>query len=435
MPIERCCETSAIPEHGGRAARAVAVILVMALAGCAAPWQPAPPPQPAAPSAAAQAAPAPAAEPAPAPAEPAPPTPLPFDEAVLKAADALLAGARPAAGQPARRPLVIDPLIDGVTGFQAAATRSMESRIVDLVRSRHPHLEVREFTTASLAEGPLVLVGSLTGVDQAGRVQPRPEAYRIWLVLADLKSGKIVEKGTAHAIPQGVDLTPAAFFNDSPGWARDRYVDAYLRTCAGKAGDPIDPAYLEGIGTAALIGDAIEAYDAGRYEEALGLYQRAASTPAGNQLRVHNGLYLANWRLGRHEEAAAAFARLVDYGLASRNLSIRFLFRPGTTELAAVGLAQPYDMWLEQLARGSARRSACLEVTGHTSSTGAASRNEQLSVQRAEQIRSMLAARAPELDGRTIASGAGSRENIVGTGRDDATDALDRRVEFEVLGC
>ena len=34
---------------------------------------------------------------------------------------------------------------------------------------------------------------------------------------------------------------------------------------------------------------------------------------------------------------------------------------------------------------------------------------------------------------RMIAIGVGGREPLVGTGRDDATDALDRRVEFRVV--
>jgi len=38
---------------------------------------------------------------------------------------------------------------------------------------------------------------------------------------------------------------------------------------------------------------------------------------------------------------------------------------------------------------------------------------------------------AKALDRRLITRGAGSRELIVGTGRDDASDALDRRVEFK----
>ena len=39
------------------------------------------------------------------------------------------------------------------------------------------------------------------------------------------------------------------------------------------------------------------------------------------------------------------------------------------------------------------------------------------------------------LRGRIVATGKGSREMIVGTGRDDASDALDRRVEFKTAKC
>jgi hypothetical protein len=334
-----------------------------------------------------------------------------------------------------RRALVIDPLIDGVTGFQAAATRSMQSRIVDLVRDKYPQFEARKFTKASIDEEPLVLVGSLAGINKAGEVQPRPEVYRIWLVLADLRSRRIVGKGTARAVVEDVDLTPTAFFNDSPGWEKDRYIDAYLKTCGGKVGDLIDPVYLDGILTAVLVSEAIEAYNAGHYREALDRYVSAASMPAGDQLRVHNGLYLANWRLGRHGEAAEAYGRLVDYGLRRKSLGIRFQFEPGSTAFGPPEVAEPYPMWLEQIALRSARSGVCLEITGHTSPTGSAALNERLSLLRAERVRSRLEAEAPELRGRTITNGVGSRENIVGTGRDDATDALDRRVEFKVISC
>lgn len=363
---------------------------------------------------------------------------LPFNEAVLLAADKLFAEAQLPAGQSralGKHVLVIDPLIDGATGFQSSATRSMQSQIIDLVRTKYRQFEVRDLTTASLAEAPLVLVGSLAGVDKAGKITPRREAYRIWLVLADLRSGTIVGKGVARAAVEGIDLTPTSFFEDSPLWAKDRYVDAYLATCGGKVGDPIDPTYVDGILTAAMIGDAIEAYDAGRYQEALDLYASAAATPAGDQLRVHNGLYLANWKLGRSQEAADAFGGLVDYGLRHENLAIRFLFKPATTLFWPPELAKLYPMWLEQLALGARRRGACLEITGHTSPSGSVVINDRLSLLRADYVASRLRSVAPELEGRMIANGVGSRENIVGTGTDDATDALDRRVEFAVLAC
>src|SRR4029434_4913747 len=69
------------------------------------------------------------------------------------------------------------------------------------------------------------------------------------------------------------------------------------------------------------------------------------------------------------------------------------------------------------------------------SRTGPEPLNERLSLRRAEYIQERLEADAPPLRNRTITSGKGSRENLVGSATDDARDALDRRVEFKVIGC
>ena len=157
---------------------------------------------------------------------------------------------------------------------------------------------------------------------------------------------------------------------------------------------------------------------------------------AGNQFRVHNGIYLANWKLGRRPQAEAAFARIVDYGLEHRRLAVKFLFRPGSTAfITDQKLSGPYPVWLKTIAAQTTRIGSCLEVTGHTSPTGPEPLNERLSLLRAEYVKSQLEAASPALAARTIASGVGSRQTLVGNGRDDASDALDRRVEFKVIGC
>ena len=69
------------------------------------------------------------------------------------------------------------------------------------------------------------------------------------------------------------------------------------------------------------------------------------------------------------------------------------------------------------------------------SATGAAAINERLSLLRAEEVKRRLEAESPALSGRLLARGAGSSDMKVGNGRDDASDALDRRVEFVVLDC
>ena len=90
------------------------------------------------------------------------------------------------------------------------------------------------------------------------------DAYRICLALADMKTKTIISKGVARALPEGIDPTPAAFFNDSPVFAKDASTDSYIKTCQGtKVGDNVDQAYADRIVVASLVNDGIEAYDAG----------------------------------------------------------------------------------------------------------------------------------------------------------------------------
>ena len=50
-------------------------------------------------------------------------------------------------------------------------------------------------------------------------------------------------------------------------------------------------------------------------------------------------------------------------------------------------------------------------------------------------VRERLERESATLSKRLRASGVGFSENLIGTGADDASDALDRRVEFKVVAC
>ena len=368
---------------------------------------------------------------------------LPLDEATVALADSTLLRAQlPPPGPSGRHLLVIDPLIDRATGAETATTRAMERRIVTLVRDRHPQFELRPFSTANLDEKPLILLGSIAPVAEAGTrtnvtVPGRPPAYRIWAVLADLGTGRVVAHEEAWVRTDEVNPTPAAFYRDSPVWTADGAAAAYLRTCALFPPDAIDPGYLRAIRVQALVADGIRAYEDGRHRDALASYQEArALAPADQQLRIRNGLYLANQALGRGREAEEAFGSVVDYGLERGRLAVKFVFRPGSTAFwPDPAISGPYSMWLRQIAARTAERPACLEIEGHTSPTGPASLNERLSLARAERVRARLVAQRPALRDRLDAEGVGSRETVVGTGADDASDVLDRRVEFEPRSC
>ena len=160
--------------------------------------------------------------------------------------------------------VVIDPLIDAVSGMESQQTRLMEKRIVDLVKEKYPQFEVQPFNVASVAKLPIVLVGTFTPIDSKNQVRTTREQFRICLALADLSSGKILSKGVARSQLEGIDSTPTSFYRDSVVWSgEDPAINGYVKTCqATKPGDPIDPVYLQRIATAALVNEAIDLFEA-----------------------------------------------------------------------------------------------------------------------------------------------------------------------------
>jgi outer membrane protein OmpA-like peptidoglycan-associated protein len=365
-----------------------------------------------------------------------PPLPpiLPFDQAVANAANTVFTAA-PAGSYR----VVIDPLVDGVSGYGSRATEGIQAQVTDLVQRQYPRFSIEKFSPDALKESPLVLVGTFTPVNGQNQTTGPREAYRFCLVLADLKTGKVIAKGVARSQLASVDTTPTTVFRESPVWTADPATQAYISTCqATKVGDPINKEFLDGLRTASLISQGDQAYNAGQYQSALSLYTAAKATPAGDQLKAYNGIYLARLKTTPGPEADTAFGDAVSYGLRRNRLAVKFLFQPGSTQFYRdPQLSGQYPVWLEQIAQRTSQQTAkdnsCLEVTGHTSRTGSQQINEQLSLQRANYVKGQLERDAPQLNGRLTANGAASSQMMVGTGKDDLSDALDRRVEFKPM--
>lgn len=359
---------------------------------------------------------------------------LPFDEAVVVATDALVAQTQTLPGFLAKveakvnkRPVVLDPTLDAGTGQQTAATQRLDQLATERMTSKFEQIEVLPFRAANLTRSQYLLTGTLSREQRS---------YRIALALTDLKSGNVVAQSSAVARGDGVDMSPLPYYRDSPVLVKDKVIEGYVRTSASKPGQKADPTYLERIATATVINEATALYNAEKYQEALGQYRSALATPAGEQMRVLNGIYLTNVKLGRTAEAEQAFGRVVALGIAYNELGVKFLFNPGGTEFwSDQKVSGAYGMWLRQIAKESANAKVCMDIVGHTSRTGSESVNDALSLRRAAAIKQRLGAESAELVNRTKAQGMGFRQNIVGSGSDDAVDALDRRVEFKIVSC
>ena len=366
---------------------------------------------------------------------------LPFEQAVAQATDglagqtqklpALLARVESRLG---KRSIVLDPMLDATTGQQTAATTLLERRVVTRLTTNFDQFEILPFQSANLARAQYLLTGTMTRVANDGSARKR--ALQINLALTDMKSGTVVAQASALAQDEGLDHTPLAYYRDSPVLVKDKVIEGYARTSATPPGRAGDAFYLERIASAALINEATTLYNQERYVEALGQYRSALATPTGEQLRVLNGIYLASAKLGRTQEAEQAFGRVVALGIAYNELGVKFLFNPGSTDFwSDPRVSGAYPMWLRQIARESTAARVCMNIVGHTSRTGSEATNDALSLQRANAIRQRLGGEAAALAGKTRTTGMGFRENIVGSGTDNAVDALDRRVEFKIVPC
>ena len=416
MPTRYPCATAAVPSRPGWLL-VVATAAAALLGACTAP-------QP-------QVAERPAAGPPSTDAQP-------FDAAMNNLATALVAHARLDPSE--QRVLIVDPPVDQTTVRHSAVTRDVERRIVNAVDQHFPNLQPAPLAENSLERQPVMVLSCMIPVTGPGETKAdlggAARTYRIWASLSDTRTNKIISSETVWVRAEDVDTTPTKFFRDSPVWAMDRSMRAYLKVCGGKPGETMDPAYLSGMGTSAVVNQATAAYEAGRYPEALASYTEASRLPGGDQMRVWNGAYLTNVALGRRQAAEEAFGKMVDAGLAQGKLAVKFVFRPASVQFwPDPAVSGQYPAWLRQIAQRSAARKACLLVVGHSSPTGTPAANEVLSERRAQFVRGQIVRRVMALRARTEARGRGASEPLVGTGKDNASDLLDRRVEFEPRAC
>src|SRR4029079_6951626 len=92
------------------------------------------------------------------------------------------------------RELVIDPLIDANTGQQTNATVQMGAQLAGLITRRVPAWNVQPLTRAALAARPLLLIGTRTPINSKAVKDENADAFRICLVLIDLRTNKLVAK-------------------------------------------------------------------------------------------------------------------------------------------------------------------------------------------------------------------------------------------------
>lgn len=339
-----------------------------------------------------------------------------------------------APAEPATRLAVIDPFIDAQTGFGTDATRRLQQDLGTRMAEAAERLQTEPMTPGNLVGSDFVMSGAISFDPRDN--DPSTRLYRILVSLVNARTGALVAKAAAWLSERSLDMTPLASFQESPLYLNDRHTASLLNTVRLPVGHESDSRYYQHLPVSAVLADAQRAFADGQYTDALAAYQRAEALPEGKSMKTYSGMYVTQRKLGKAADAERAFDQLLKVALDEDRLAIRFLFRVNSIDFVAdAALAEQYRMWIRLMAQEFVQRNTCLDILGHSSRTGTDAYNDMLSLRRAEAVRQQLRTAHAGTAALTRAVGRGSRENLVGSGTDDARDAVDRRVELRTISC
>lgn len=321
--------------------------------------------------------------------------------------------------------MVVDVFFNEQSAEVSSAGKGLQTRMIELLKRGTPPFPSLPLGGASLQKSRWVVIGSYKLEPQSSTTATR--WVKISTETKEIQTDTVLAKAEAFVDAQQFRTNePLRFYKDAP---------MYM-TSVRKSSKATPQTLAERLAIDAKLADARNLYDSGDYSGAERLFSEVNASTKGINMVALSGLYQSQFRLNHLAEAEASFGRLVLAGLETGNLSVKFLFKVNSTDfLPNSELAGQYPLWLRQIAQQLSTQDKCLAVNGHASKSGSAELNERLSRQRAERIVLQLRRAKPELNGRLQAVGKGFKENIVGTGTNDALDAIDRRVDFELTAC
>lgn len=260
--------------------------------------------------------------------------------------------------------------------------------------------------------------------------KPDDSWFKVNLVFNN-KEGENKGLATFRINARHFDPTPSRFFQQSPIFYGGHIKKAVLTDARPTPDHKVR--YL--IEKEAKNDRGIVAYEAGQYASSQKIFREVAAEEDGNLLAL-SGVYQSSLALGEKKEADIALDQMIDAGIKQGALSFKFLFRVRSAAFRDdFEISEHYTHWISRVASRLSKTDKCLRIEGHASHTGSPEFNEGLSRKRAERVAQLLIQESPELRSRIKSFGLGFSKNIVGSGTDDATDAIDRRVEFVLVPC
>ncbi|MCB1887492.1 MAG: OmpA family protein [Rhodocyclaceae bacterium] len=303
--------------------------------------------------------------------------------------------------------------------------------LLDL-RQSMPTTTIARLEEAGDQSSALMLHG-VVSYEPGGREGEESSWFKIDYAVRTYPDAEVLLNGSALVNARHFDATPTRFYKDAPIYfAAEQKKDLVALASAERA----DASMQQRMRRSLAYESARGAYERQQYDVAAKRFAEILETGDGRDLLALSGRFQSLWKLGQQDAAETAFGQLIDVAIARNALSIKFLFAVQKDDFDRRSeLYRQYPMWIRQVARGMQESGRCFEIKGHSSHTGTAAYNDALSSARAQRVLRYMTSAQPQLASRVSARGYGFRENIIGSGSDDAGDAIDRRVDFAEVGC
>jgi outer membrane protein OmpA-like peptidoglycan-associated protein len=332
------------------------------------------------------------------------------------------------------RPAGFVPVEEFVSTQSAEITvsgRTLQAQLIEALGKTMAPTKFAPLTGVSATGAQWALLSNYSTPRPDERLAQPGNWVRLQVAMIQSSSGKVLTRITTYLDASQFNAEPTQFFKDAPMYL----TDARHRQRVG-AMDTQAPQSIEGLLLAqSALNEAIAAYEAGRYDDAERGFIKVKAMATDNRGAL-SGLYQTYWKTAKRTEAEQAFDDLIGASIDSDSIAVKLLFRLGAaTFVDTADLAAQYRVWLKSIGQVTTAKDRCVDVIGHASKSGTAELNDRLSLQRAESVIATIAQTARDARNRFKASGRGFQETIVGNGANDATDAIDRRVEFKVRSC
>ncbi|RJR20285.1 MAG: hypothetical protein C4581_03645 [Nitrospiraceae bacterium] len=335
----------------------------------------------------------------------------------------------PVTRQKELKKIVIDPFIDMESGYPVKANARIAEIMSEEIKKRFEITGSMEPDNLEVSE--YVLNGMVT-LDRGKTGQGH--RYKVYGTVFEKSSGKVLASSSVWV--NRFDTTPMDIYKDSPVFLKGENYRELASSVKKAPDETVEKGYHDRlmIKSMQVKGDML--YEEKEYKKSLSYYEQAASSQSGVQLEVLNGQFTNLLKQGEWERAETVYGRLIRASIAETgDLASKITFSPNSL-IPVESKARIYGIYIKQIAKLAGAVPSCrIKIIGHCSRSGSETYNDTLSMQRSVWILKEMASYAPAIVDRAETIGRGFRENIVGTGTDDITDEIDRRVEFKFSKC